>query len=168
MFWGFGTSLEQPKNCSKPLSATEAVTYFEFVLALQAGGHRFDPGYVHQPPENQLLKRALFCDFSDFWNLGTITISRALQKPFRRPTVVTHNPIYKDRLGLACPSTLVSLTPYSASRGSAFVRILNGNQKRPISSRPLSKNEMPEKAIDTTTLLVEWRQAVKPSGCPNG
>ena len=87
--------------------------------ALQAGGHRFDPGHVHQPPENQLLKRAPFCDFSDFWNLGTITISRTLQKPFGRPKVVTQNPIYKDRVGLARPRTLVLLTPYSASRGSA-------------------------------------------------
>jgi hypothetical protein len=45
--------LEQPKNCSKPLSATEATTYFEFVLALQAGGHRFDPGHVHQPNQHE-------------------------------------------------------------------------------------------------------------------
>ena len=84
--------------------------------ALQAGGHRFDPGHVHQPPENQLLKAALFCDFTNFGNLGTITISRALQKPLRRPTVVTPIPIYKDRVGLAHPRKLVSLTPYSMSR----------------------------------------------------
>jgi hypothetical protein len=86
---------------------------------LQAGGHRFDPGHVHQPPENQLLKRALFCEFSDFWNLGTITISSALQRPFGRPKVVTQIPIYKDRVGLARPRTLVLLTPYYASRGLA-------------------------------------------------
>jgi hypothetical protein len=88
------------------------------VYALQAGGQGFDPGHVHQPPENQLLKTGLFCDFSDFWNLGTITISRALQKPFRCPKVATQIPIYKDRVGLARPRTFVSLTPYSTSSRS--------------------------------------------------
>jgi hypothetical protein len=89
------------------------------LFALQAGGHRFEPGHVHQPPENQSLKTELFYGFSDFWNLGTITISRALQKPFRRPNLTTQIPIYKDRVGLAHSPALVSLTPYYSSKWSA-------------------------------------------------
>jgi hypothetical protein len=42
-----GASLEQSKNDFKLISANEAMTWLEFLLALQAEGHRFDPGHVH-------------------------------------------------------------------------------------------------------------------------
>src|SRR3984957_11847303 len=99
--------------------------------ALQAGGHRFDPGHVHQPPENQFLKRA---PFSDFWNLGTITISRTPQKLYGGPRVLTQIPIYKDRVGLACPRTLASLTPCSATKRSVWMERRSARQFRRVAS----------------------------------
>jgi hypothetical protein len=63
-------------------------------LALRAGGHRFDPGHVHQLLGTQSLKKALFCNFRIFWNLGTVTIPRALQKPSSRPSGSSFIPTY--------------------------------------------------------------------------
>src|SRR5277367_3831876 len=68
----------------------------------------------------------------DFWNLGTITISRVLQERPSCPSVVTSIPIYKDGVGLVrprgrfcdpllseqgrslrCPSDLLSTIPWN-------------------------------------------------------
>jgi len=43
----FGATLEQPKRCVKLVSATEATTYVELVLALQAGSRGFESRHVH-------------------------------------------------------------------------------------------------------------------------
>ncbi len=45
----FGSTLEQPKDGSELVTATEAMTWLEFPLALQVGGRGFESRHVHQP-----------------------------------------------------------------------------------------------------------------------